>query len=57
MKSFCKDFKEHVTKTIGYEKKEMIPLTIEEKKSYCKLKTSHICKKEFSTDDNHKKIP
>ena len=38
MKSFCKDFKEHVTKTIGYEKKEMIPLTIEEKKSYRKLK-------------------
>ena len=34
MKSFCKDLKEHVTKIIDYEKKEMIPLTIEESQSY-----------------------
>ena len=27
MKKFCKDLREHATKTINYEKKEMIPLT------------------------------
>ena len=32
----------------------MIPLTIEENKSYLKQKTCHICKKEFSTDDSDK---
>ena len=34
MKRFCKDLKEHVTKIINYEKKEMIPLTDEKNKSY-----------------------
>ena len=31
MKKFCLALKEHVTKIINYEKKEMIPLTKEEK--------------------------
>ena len=31
MKNFCLDLKEHATKIIGYEKKEMIPLTNEGK--------------------------
>ena len=31
MKRFCKSLKEHVIKIINYEKKEMIPLTNEEK--------------------------
>ena len=31
MERFCNNFKEHVTKIINYEKKEMIPLTREEK--------------------------
>ena len=31
MKTFCKDLREHATKIINYEKKEMIPLTTEEK--------------------------
>ena len=31
MKNFCLDLKEHATKVISYEKKEMIPLTYEEK--------------------------
>ena len=48
--SFCKDLKQHATKI-----KEMISLTIEENKSYSKQKTSYMCKKEFSTDDNDKK--
>ena len=31
MENFCLDLREHVTKLINYEKKEMIPLTKEEK--------------------------
>lgn len=54
MKNFCKEFKEHATKIISFEKKEIIPLTIEKNKSYPKQKTCHICKIEFSTDDNGK---
>ena len=33
MKNFCLDLREHATKIISYEKKEMIPLTKEEKSS------------------------
>ena len=37
MKKFCEDLKEHATKIINYEKKEMIPLRKEEKNiSYAK---------------------
>ena len=36
VKKFCKDLKEQATKIINYEKKEMIPLTYEEGKSYKK---------------------
>ena len=32
MKNFCLDLREHATKIIDYEKKEMIPLKKEEKK-------------------------
>ena len=32
MKYFCLDLREHATKIINIEKKEMIPLTKEEKK-------------------------
>ena len=32
MKNFCLDLREHATKIINYEKKEIIPLTKEEKK-------------------------
>ena len=32
MKNFCLDLKEHATKIINYEKKEMIPLTKKEEK-------------------------
>ena len=54
MKEFCKDLKEHATKIINYEKKEMIPLTKEEKTIHRRQKC-YICKKRFSTDDNNKK--
>ena len=38
MERFCKDLKEHATEIINYEKKEMIPLTDKENKSYEKQK-------------------
>ena len=53
MKSFCLDLREHVTKIINYEKKEMILLTDEENKSYENQKHCYICKKRF-TKDNRK---
>ena len=35
MKNFCEDLKVHATKIINFEKKrEMIPLTVKESKSY-----------------------
>ena len=52
MKKFCEDLKEHATKIINYERKEMIPLTYEENKSYKKQKACYIWKKEFNTDKN-----
>ena len=55
MERFCKESKEHATKIINYEKKEMIPLTYKENKSYKKQKVCYICKKGFSTDDDNKK--
>ena len=51
MKNFCLDLKEHATKIINYEKKEMIPLTKEEKKIHREQKQ----KKRFNTDDSNKK--
>ena len=47
---FSKDLREHATKIISYEKKEMIPLTLEENKLYCKQKVCYISKNEFITD-------
>ena len=54
MERFCKDLREHAMKIINNEEKEMIPLTIEENKSYKKQNVCHICKKEFSTAKNDK---
>ena len=53
MKKFFKGLKEHATKIINYEKKEMIPWTYEDNKSYKKQKVCYICKKEFSTDNDN----
>ena len=55
MERFCKNLKEHATRIINYEKKEMIPLTDEENKYYEKQKVCYMCKKEFSSDDGNKK--
>ena len=45
MKNFCLDLKEHATKIINYEKKELIPLTKEEDKIRCKQKAFIYAKK------------
>ena len=45
MKKFCKDLKEHATKIIIYENKEMIPLTKEEEKMHHRQKKCYICNK------------
>ena len=55
MKKFCLNLREHATKIINYEKKEMIPLTKEEKKIHREQKVCYICKKGFSTDDDDNK--
>ena len=55
MKKFCKDLREHATKIINYEKKDMIPLTKKEEKHHNKQKVCYKCKKEFDTDDSDKK--
>ena len=54
MKNFCLDLKEHATKIIDYEKKELIPLTKKEEKIDNKQKVCYICKKRFSTDNGKK---
>ena len=56
MEMFCKDLRNQAMKIINYEKKEMIPLTNEEKESYEKQKVCYICKKEFSTDKKYRKV-
>ena len=55
MKNFCLNLREHATKIINYEKKEMISLTKEEKKMHRRQKKCYICKKRVSTDDINKK--
>ena len=45
IKTFSKDLRENASKIINYEKKKMIPLTIEEKIYHNKQKICYICKK------------
>ena len=51
MKMFFKDLKDQATKIINYEKKEMIPLTDEEKKKRENQKRWYICEQEVYTDE------
>ena len=51
MENVCKDLREHAMRIVNYEKKEMIPLSDEENKSYEKQNVYYTCKEEFSTDD------
>ena len=55
MKKFRRDLREHATKIINYEKKDMIPLTKKDEKHHNKQKVCYICKKKFNTDDRDKK--
>ena len=55
MDNFFKDIKNQVIKVINYEKKEMIPLTNNEKKSNEKQKVCYICKKDFCINKNDEK--
>ena len=55
MKNFCLDLREHATKVINYEKKEMIPLTEKEEKIITSKNFVIYVKKGFSTDDSNKK--
>ena len=45
MKMFCKDLKNQAKKIINYEKKEMIPLTDEEKESWKSENLSYMWKR------------
>ena len=56
MERFCKDLTDQAMKIINHEKKEMIPLTNEEKESYEKQKVCYICEKEFSTNKKYRKV-
>ena len=57
MKKFCKDLREYSTKIINYEKKKMMPLTIEEKIYHNEQEICYICKKEFDkSDKKHYKV-
>ena len=47
MERFCKNLKQHATRIIKFEEKEMIVLTDKENKLYEKQKNFHICKKEL----------
>ena len=51
-----KDLREQTMKIINYEKKQMIPLTNEEKKSYENPKICYLCEKEFSTHKKYCKV-
>ena len=50
MRRFCKYLKDHAVKIIDFKKKDMIPLTKEEKDNYNKENICHICKKDFNND-------
>ena len=57
IEKLCKKLKKRAMKIINYEKKEMIPLTKEENKSYKEQKICHICEEKFcmdKDDENYK---
>ena len=56
MTKFCKDLREHATKIINYEKKDMMPLTKKEEENYNNQKVCYICKKEFDKSDKKHKV-
>ena len=55
MKIFCKDLKDEAMKITTYEKKDLIPLTDEEKETHENQEICYICDQEFYMDENNKK--
>ena len=47
MKNICADLREHATKIVNYEKKEIIPLTEKEEKKHNNKKVCYICEKDL----------
>ena len=56
MKILCKDLREQGMKIINYEKKEIIPLTKEEKETHKNQKICYICEEEFCVNKNEKEF-
>ena len=56
IKMFCKDLKDQAVKIVNHGKKEMLPLTDEEKETHENQKICYICEKEFCTDKNSKEF-
>ena len=54
MKILCKDLREQAMKIINYEKKEIIPLTKEEKETHKNQNICYICEEEFCVNKNEK---
>ena len=54
MKKFSDSLKDHLSKIITYEQKELIKLTEEEYENHKNQKVCYICKKEFSAYDEDK---
>ena len=50
IEKLCKKLKDSAMKIINYEKKEIIPLTKEENKSYKEQEACHICAEKFCMD-------
>ena len=55
MEVFCKILKERIERIIYWEKKEMIPLTDEESRSYGNQNFCYVCKKRFKKDEKKSK--
>ena len=55
IKVLCEKFKDRALRIINYEKKEMIPSSEEENKSYEEQDICHICRKKFNSDIKDKK--
>ena len=56
IKIFCRDLKDSAMNIINHEKKDIIPLTNEEKESYENQQICYICEEEFCTNKNKKEF-
>ena len=56
IKIFCRDLRDRAMKIINHEKKDIIPLTKEEKESYEKQQICYICQEEFCANKNKKEL-